>query len=364
MTRRVGSGSAPDGWTSPFGPRASWSSPSPSPSSSWCSAPRSGSPTSTIRLKTSRAIPARSSSAATTLDNSLLSAQAGLEGYLLTGDTTFLSSYSRADHVVPTQLGQLEALTLGSPAGETWGPVIQHDANRLILALDRLEVQPPSPTPSTTVRSLLQTVRSETASIRADISSLTGDETAIIDGQQSSIHTSNIFLPAIAIAAVVLAVAGGVMVSQLFTSGVVTRLRRLERATEAVESGATEAVEVPSGRDEIGRLSARLLDTTAQLRERAEERDRARGELENILTASPVVSLRYDVGTRRFSYASPNIDRLLGMSADQAMAEPRGRLRALPSELGRPTARRAGGDRRARRWARRDPDALPPRADI
>jgi len=262
-------------------------------------------------------------SAATTLDNSLLSAQAGLEGYLLTGDTTFLSSYTRADHVVPSQLGQLEALTLGSPAAETWGPVIQHDANRLISALDRLAVQPPSPTPSTTVRTLLQTVRLETASLRADISALTREETAIINSQQSSIHTSNIFLPAIAIAAVVLAVAGGVMVSQLFTSGVVTRLRRLERATEAVERGAT-AVEVPSGRDEIGRLSARLLDTTAQLRERAEERDRARGELENILTASPVVSLRYDVGARRFSYASPNIERLLGISADQAMAHPRG----------------------------------------
>ena len=79
---------------------------------------------------------------------------------------------------------------------------------------------------------------------------------------------------------------------------------------------------MPSGRDEIGRLSARLLDTTSQLRERAEERDRARGELENILTASPVVSLRYDVETRHFSYASPNIDRLLGISAEVAMADP------------------------------------------
>jgi PAS domain S-box-containing protein len=79
---------------------------------------------------------------------------------------------------------------------------------------------------------------------------------------------------------------------------------------------------VPSGRDEIGRLSARLLDTTAQLRERAEERDRARAELENILTASPVVSLRYDVKAGLFSYASPNIDRLLGISAEEALAAP------------------------------------------
>ena len=45
------------------------------------------------------------------------------------------------------------------------------------------------------------------------------------------------------------------MVSQLFTTGVVRRLRRLERATEALERGETP-VAVPSGRDEIGRLSA------------------------------------------------------------------------------------------------------------
>ena len=166
-----------------------------------------------------------------------------------------------------------------------------------------------------------RSVRVETDKLRSDIVTITNRESPVIVSQQSDIHTSNIFLPAIAIAAVVLALAGGVLVSQLFTTGVVRRLRRLERATEDLEHGETP-VGVPSGRDEIGRLSARLLDTTAQMRERAEERDRARGELENILTASPVVSLRYDVATQRFSYASPNIDRLFGISGEEAVASP------------------------------------------
>jgi PAS domain S-box-containing protein len=260
--------------------------------------------------------------AATTLENSLLSAQTGLSGHLLTGDPSFEASYARAEKAVPPQLGELEGLTLGSPEARTWGQAIEADTNRLISAFARLNLQRPSPAPSAATRTLLRLVQTETATLHSDVSSLSSQENTVIDGQRTDIHTSNVFLPAIAIAAVVLALAGGVFVSQLFTTGVVRRLRRLEAATEALEHGETP-VDVPSGRDEIGRLSARLLDTTAQLRERAEERDRARGELENILTASPVVSLRYDVETAHFSYASPNIQRLLGISAEVAIAEPR-----------------------------------------
>jgi PAS domain S-box-containing protein len=164
--------------------------------------------------------------------------------------------------------------------------------------------------------------QAQTNQLHADVASLSRLEMALIGTQRSAVHTSNIVLLVIAIVAVVLAVAGGVVVSQLFTRGVVTRLRRLERATEALERG-DDPGEVPTGRDEIGRLSSRLLDSAAQLRERAEERDRARGELEDILTASPVVSLRYDVAARQFSYASPNIERLLGITAANALADPR-----------------------------------------
>ena len=108
---------------------------------------------------------------------------------------------------------------------------------------------------------------------------------------------------------------------RLFTDGVVARLRRLERATVAVEEGRP-LDELPGGKDEIGRLAARLAHTTAELAARADERDRARDQLEEILTASPIVSLRYDEKTKRFTYASPNVDRLLGVSAVDALADP------------------------------------------
>jgi PAS domain S-box-containing protein len=269
--------------------------------------------------------------AATTLENSLLSAETGLSDYLLTGNPSFQSSYVQAEKAIPPQLGQLEALTFDTAPEQLAGRVVQHDTDQLVAALARLKTERPGPASAPAVHALLQSVKTETDTLHRDVTSLTSRETAIIVSQQSDIHTSNIFLPAIVIAAVVLALAGGVMVSQLFTTGVVRRLRRLERATEALERGGTPG-EVPSGRDEIGRLSVRLLDTTAQLRERAEERDRARAELENILTASPVVSVRYDVAAGRFSYASPNIDRLFGISAEEAIAIPDNILERLHPE--------------------------------
>src|ERR1700683_4587021 len=42
--------------------------------------------------------------AATTLENSLLSAQNSLSGYLLTGNPSFQASYSRSEKAVPTQV--------------------------------------------------------------------------------------------------------------------------------------------------------------------------------------------------------------------------------------------------------------------
>ena len=128
-------------------------------------------------------------------------------------------------------------------------------------------------------------------------------------------------LMAVDVAVLVLAVGTGLVLWHSFTENVVSRLRRLEQETDRIE-GAGPPGELPAGRDEIGRLAARLEEATAQARAHAEERDRTRRDLTDILTASPVVSLRYDIARRVFSYASPNVERLLGLTAEQAMADP------------------------------------------
>jgi len=121
--------------------------------------------------------------------------------------------------------------------------------------------------------------------------------------------------------ALAVALVGGVTAWHFFSTGVVRRLRRLEVDTRRIDAAAAGVTREPVGRDEIGRLAARLDEAAEQVRRHAEERDRARKELTDILTASPVVSLRYDVVARRFSYASPNVDALLGLSAEEVMSD-------------------------------------------
>jgi len=212
------------------------------------------------------------------------------------------------------------AVATDSPAVRRSAAAVQRDADQLLFEMAQLSEQPPRPTLGPIAHTLLLYSQGETDRLYADVDALTRDETAVVVSERAAIHTSNDVLPLIAIGAVVLAVAAGVGVSQLFTRGVVTRLRRLEKATEALERGAVPD-EVPTGRDEIGRLGSRMVDAAAQLEQRAEERDRARSELHYILTASPVVSLRYDVAARRFSYASPNIEQMLGITDDEAITD-------------------------------------------
>ena len=254
------------------------------------------------------------------MENSLLAAQTAMRGYLLTQEASFQQYYGQARARIPAELAQLVTVATDSSAVRQSVAAIQRDTDQLMFEMAQLSQQPAGPTLSPVAHTLLLYSQGETDRLYADIGALTRHESAVVVDERAAIHTSNVVLPLIAIVAVLLAVAAGVGMSQLFTCGVVTRLRRLEKATDAVERGVVPD-EVPTGRDEIGRLGARLVDAAAQLEQRADERDRARSELDYILTASPVVSLRYDVAARRFSYASPNIEAMLGITDAEAVAD-------------------------------------------
>ena len=135
----------------------------------------------------------------------------------------------------------------------------------------------------------------------------------------AAIVTSERWVRSVEAGLLVVAIGSSFALWHFFTTGVVERLRRLEHDTERFE-GVGEPLE-PVGRDEIGRLASRLEDATAQVRMHAEEAARVRAELTDILTASPVVSLRYDVASRRFTYASGNVEGLLGLSPEEVVAD-------------------------------------------
>jgi PAS domain S-box-containing protein len=268
------------------------------------------------------------------LTSTVLNADNGVGDYLVTRSTVSLTEYRTAAGTAPSLLARISSLATMTEHETEAYPAVSSDTHRMLVDLSRLSAQTPGVWSPRTV-SLVVATETESGQFRLAVSRLDSAFNSSASTQHNSIHDSYVDVLIITIVAALLALAGGILATQLFTSGVTRRLRRLERATAALEEGDLP-VDPPGGSDEIGRVSQRLITAASQLRERAAERDRARRELEDILTASPVVSLRYDVDSQAFTYASPNVEKLLGISAEEVVSNPSSVVeRFHPADAGR-----------------------------
>ncbi len=255
------------------------------------------------------------------VQSGVLGADDAVRGYLLSDDPSFLAEYSSEKASASSSFAQLSRLSSEPPSTASAYRKLGSATSKVLSDLSQLASTPAASRSSGSQSALMSASESDYRTFVGAVSALDGEYALTIAKQHSSLHSSNNYLLVITIVATVLALGAGIGLSQLFTSGVTRRLRNLERATLTMEEGGVPH-DVPGGQDEIGRLSARVMTSASELRDRAEELDGARRQLEDILTASPVVSMRYDVESRRFSYASPNVARLLGVSPEEAVADP------------------------------------------
>jgi PAS domain S-box-containing protein len=253
------------------------------------------------------------------LNSDILDANNGVRGYLLTSDSSYLSNYEGAKASTPGALDEIASVTNSIPQEARAFVGVRDDAERTLGDLSSLVGQPPT-VPSDVTKALLAKTETDLQRFEVSVAHLKKVLNTNLNKYRNTVHLSYDDVLIITAVGAALGVTGGIALSYLFTSGVTRRIRRLEKATAAVENGELP-IDAPGGSDEIGRLSSRLITSTSQLRERVDERDKARRQLEDILTASPVVSLVYDVASERFSYASPNLNRLLGISAEEAMSD-------------------------------------------
>ncbi len=145
-------------------------------------------------------------------------------------------------------------------------------------------------------------------------------DTGVIASEQAAISSSSTALVVVSAVAVLAVLLGGVTLSLLFTSRVVERLRQIEDATDTLAAGG-EPGDLPDGADELGRLGRRLRDTATLIRQHEEAHRRDRANLDDVLSASPVVAVRFDSVRRTVVYASPNIGTVLGVSRAQVTAD-------------------------------------------
>ena len=280
-------------------------------------------------------------------------------GYLLTQEASFQQYYGQAHARIPAELAQLVTVATDSSAVRQSAAAIQRDTDQLMFEMAQLSQQPAGPTLSPVAHTLLLYSQGETDRLYADIGALTRHESAVVVDERAAIHTSNVVLPLIAIVAVLLAVAAGVGMSQLSHRGVVTRLRRLREGHRPARRGVVPD-EVPTGRDEIGRLGARLVDAAAQL-EAAGGRTRTGPAASSTTSSRPAPSSRCATTWRR----APVLLRQPEHRGDARRRRRRGRwptsmpYAALPPRGAVPELRHAGGRRRrGGRPAAPDPAAI------
>ncbi len=246
----------------------------------------------------------------TDLQTNLLSAQANGAVFLYDHDPAARSRYTTTVAALPAELRAVEA-TIPS-AGQARSAVaraaadaraVLQDMGHLAVTLKPGQVS----TETATLGRLDVRFGADVSAVRLSEDRLTSQQHAVVDASRTAI----VVLGAIDAVAVLV---GGTALSLLFTNRVVGRVRRLERATDALARGAPVS-DLPGGTDELGRLGGRLAETAALLRHHERALERSRESLDDILAASPVVSLRYDTHRGVLVYASPNVEAMLGVSA-------------------------------------------------
>jgi PAS domain S-box-containing protein len=118
----------------------------------------------------------------------------------------------------------------------------------------------------------------------------------------------------------------------LFTRGVTRRVARLEDNARRLEAGE-ELDAFPPGGDEVTRLGRGLGRAASLLAEREAALREARAFLEHLVTSGPVAVLRLDLPEGMLSYASPNVERLFGLTVDEARTAGEWTSRIHPDDL-------------------------------
>ncbi len=255
---------------------------------------------------------------ATSLQADVTSAEANAAGVLLGNGEQSLAAYRQRAGAVPGDLAGLHHLAAGRPELRPALRQVTAGADGMLRDLSILMAQPRPPTDVTTAT--VTQGGHDDALVLAGVAAMRTQELEAAHAQQEAVDRANTLLIVLGCVAAALVVVGGATLSLLFTTRVAERLRRIAASTDAMARGELPRRPTEAD-DEIGRLALRLAEASRQLHERERERDRARAELEDLLTASPVVSVRYDAVARAVTYASPNIDRLLGITAGEVCAE-------------------------------------------
>jgi two-component system sensor histidine kinase/response regulator len=267
----------------------------------------------------------------------MVNAETGVRGFLLTRQTSFLQPFLDAQASVNQDINRLITLVKDNPDEKDRAQQVKS------LAADRLThlqaLLAATDVPVTSELGLLTQSKLSMDAVRAELSEMDHVE-AGLQAARTADHDRLTTWFNVAIAVVIgLGLAGGVTVSLLFGISVSRRVRRLQENADRLQD-EVPLTDLPTGRDEVGRLGAALGNAGVLLSEKSRGLRDAQDFLDHLITASPVVVLRVALvreGTEdlRAFYVSANAERIFGYTPDQILADPNFLLLVHPDDRGR-----------------------------
>lgn len=240
--------------------------------------------------------------------------QSDQRGYIALGDAGDLAAVRADETKLTAALDSLESLVAREPAQRE-----RLDAVRGALPA------PPLPAPlspnagAAEFDAVQQWVTSDNARVtraRDALSHMTDAESTLLAHRRSVAQHWRTLAEASVIGLLVIGLLGGLLGSWLFTRSIVRRVDKLDDELGDLEHEPSDPPD--DSADELGVVARRLRVTANSLRLRGAELREARSFLEGVLTVGPVVVVRVVNQTAR--YVSPNCERVLGISREEALS--------------------------------------------
>jgi PAS domain S-box-containing protein len=248
-------------------------------------------------------------------------AQAGVTGYVLTGERRYLTSYENARRELPEAVVELGGLVSDNPGQVDHVERVRALVDQRAGILEALVANVRANRPAATRGELLDQNKETGDALIGRLQAMEDTEQRLLSARQAEARRARtLALGAIGLS-VLLGIAGGIAAVLLFTSGVTRRAARLEQNAERLAGGLPLLPALPDG-DALGELGRGLERAAVLLGEREQALRDAQALLEHIVAWSPMVMFRGLLGGSGERYISGNVERLFGYTQAQVLGTP------------------------------------------
>jgi signal transduction histidine kinase len=230
----------------------------------------------------------------------LVDAETGANGFVLTGDRTFLAPFEAATTRVPQKLDELHALVAAGQEQDLYKQVVQHAQRRLHLAADVVALAERGVAPrSAELTARLAAGKREMDECRAVLGTLLETQQKLVQGSQAELARIRQRLVPIVWITFLGGFIGAGAAMWLFVTGIARRMGSVERNAERMAQGVRLHRDPARGQDEIGRVDRALRRAAIQIRQRDRELRSLNATLERSLHDTQILNRELEA----FSYS-------------------------------------------------------------